>query len=427
MLFRKKNDVEKRQLYTSTDESLAQLLGIQMNGLPSSKAKEATFYSCLRILSDTVSKVPLKVYKETENGTEKATSHYLYPKLKLRPNKNMSASDFWKTVEYQRNYFGHSVVVIETLPNGRVANLHPLNMQNVEIWFDDAQVIGKEATIWYVYSQTIGIETKEYKFRSDEVLHFKGLTADGIQGMAVKDYLATTVENLQYGTQYTNKHFSGGLQAKGILQYTGDIEESGMNRLKARFEKMANGMDNVGKILPVPVGFTFSTINSTMADSQFFENMKLSMQQIAAAFGVKMHQLNDLSGAKFNNVSSQNDEFYRDTLLPIFTSYEQELTWKLLTSKEIEDGMFFRFNVDVILRTDLETRYKAYGDAIQAGFLMPNEARAREDMPKVEGGDVLMVNGSMVPIKDVGAAYQKNSETPAETKETPKGGEENDE
>ncbi|MDO7487037.1 phage portal protein [Peribacillus frigoritolerans] len=401
--FSKKNN-EKRSFNLSTaDTEIMRMLGIEIDGVSANKAKEATFYTCLRILSDTVSKLPLKLYQETSNGTDKADNHYLYNKLKLRPNKNMSSSDFWKMVEYQRNYYGHSVVVIETAPNGQVKGLHPLDMAKVQIWIDDKAVIGKDSAIWYVYQGT----NAEYKFRSDEVLHFKGMTRDGIQGMAIKDYLATTIENLQYGSDYTNKYFKGGLSAKGILQYTGDIKEEGANALKARFEKMATGMDNVGKILPVPVGFSFQTLNTTMADAQFFENMNLTIRQITSAFGIKQHQVNDLSGAKFNNVQQQNEEFYRDTLQSILTMYEQELTYKLLTEKEVNAGMFFQFNVDSILRTDLKTRYEAYNLGISGGFLTPNEVRAKEDMPRVEGADQLMANGSMQPVTKLGMAYEQ--------------------
>ena len=398
MLFMRKK--ESRSL-TLQDKELADLLGIQLEGIPSNKAKEATFYTCLRILSDTVSKLPLKLYKETNDGTEKANDHYLYNKLKIRPNKNMSSSDFWKMVEYQRNYFGHAIVAIETAPNGRVNGLHPLNMENLQIYVDDASIIGKSTGIWYVYTDGV----KEYKFSSDEVLHFKGLTRDGIHGMAIKDYLRTTIENQQHATEYVNKYFKGGLSAKGILQYTGDIDPNAMNRMKERFEKMATGMDNIGKILPVPLGFNFSTINSSMADAQFFEINNLSIRQITSAFGIKQHMVNDLSGAKFNNVQQQNEEFYRDTLHPIFNMYEQELTYKLLTQKEIESGMFFQFNVDAILRTDLKTRYEAYGLGIEKGFLTPNEARNKEDMPRIEGADQLIVNGTMQPLDKVGMAY----------------------
>jgi HK97 family phage portal protein len=398
-------------LLTTDDVELARALGIDLEGVSANKAKEATFFTCLRILSDNMSKLPIKMYKETSDGIQKANEHYLYSKLKLRPNKNMSSSDYWKMVEYQRNYYGHSVVVVETDPiHGKVLGLHPLEMDKVTIWVDDARIIGKDYGVWFVYQSHHG----EYKFKSDQVLHFKAMTRDGITGMAIKDYLKTTVENLQYGSDYTNRFFKGGLSAKAVLQYTGDIEEVGMNRLKARFEKMANGMDNVGKILPVPVGFTFSTINSTMADAQFFENMNLSVRQIAAAFGVKQHQVNDLTGAKFNNVQQQSEEFYRDTLHPILTMYEQEMTYKLLTEEEIKAGMFIQFNVDALLRTDIKTRYEAYKVGIDGGFIMPNEAREKEDLPKAEGGDKLIVNGTMQPLEMVGMSYNGGT-APAET------------
>lgn len=400
MLFRKKK--EKRQLLTAADEELAKLLGIEVDGISANKAKEATFFTCLRILSDTVSKLPLKLYLESESGTEVQRTHYLHNLMKLRPNLNMSSSDFWKMVEFQRNYYGHSVAVISTMPNGKIDGIHPLDMNHVEIWMDDAAVIGKDKKIWYVYKT----EKKDYKFRHDEVLHFKGMTRNGIQGMAVKDYLKTSIENLQYGSDYVNKYFKGGLTAKGVLQYTGHIEPEAVQRVKQRFEKMANGMDNVGKILPVPPEYKFEALDVNMADSQFLEINNLTIRQIAAGFGIKQHQINDLSGAKFNNVTQQNEEFYRDTLQSILNMYEQEMTYKLLTSEEIEKGSFFRFNVDSILRTDLKTRYESYKIAIEGGFLTANEAREKEDMPKADGGDTLIVNGTMQPLKGVGMAYQ---------------------
>lgn len=398
MLFSRRN--EKRSL-TLQDRELAKALGIEVDGISANKAKNATFFACLRILTDSVAKLPLKLYQSTPEGTQRATDHYLYGKMSLRPNINMTASDFWKAVEYQRSYFGHSVVVIETLPNGQVKALHPLDMSKLTIWIDDKAVIGKESAVWYVYNDG----AKGLKFRNDEVLHFKNMTPDGIQGMAVKDYLNTTVENLQYADNYTNQYYQGGLSAKGILQYTGDIDPNAMNRMKQRFEDMATGTKNIGKILPVPLGFNFSTINTTMADAQFVQVNKLTIAQIAAAFGIKMHQLNNLEGAKFSNLQMQNEEFYSDTLLPILNGYEQELTYKLLTDKEIETGCYFKFNVDALLRADLVTRYNAYGIGIDKGFLTPNEARAKEDLIAAAGGDQLIVNGTYVKLQDVGQAY----------------------
>jgi HK97 family phage portal protein len=144
-----------------------------------------------------------------------------------------------------------------------------------------------------------------------------------------------------------------------------------------------------------------------MADAQFFENVNLSIRQIASAFGIKQHMVNDLSGAKFGNVQQQTEEFYRDTLQSILTMYEQELTYKLLTEKEVNTGYYLEFNVDAILRTTLKERYDAYKVGIDGGFLQPNEARDKEGLPRIDGGDQLIVNGSMQPLDKVGMAYTK--------------------
>lgn len=411
----KTKQASHRSHHSDAEIALAKALNIDLEGMNKSKLSEATYFTCIRILTDTLSKLPLKLYKETSEGTQKDAEHYLYKLLKTRPNKNMSASDFWKTVEFQRNHWGNSVVVIETLPNGKVAGLHPLNMAYTTIWIDDKQIIGKDSSIWYVYNHN----GKEYKFRSEEVLHFKAFTPNGLEGVPVRKYLLSTIENLQYGTEYVNSFFSGGLSAKGLLQYTGDIAPEDVRKMKRRFEEMATGMRNVGKIFPVPPGFQFSTLNTTMADAQFLELNSLSIRQIASAFGIKQHMVNDLTGAKFNNVQQQNEEFYRDTLHPIFTMFEQELTYKLLTRDEVEQGYFFQFNVDAILRTTLKERYEAYGIGIDKGFLMPNEARAREDMPFVDGGDFLFVNGGLQKMVDVGKELAKTDTTePVETDST---------
>ena len=415
----KSPQTEQRSL-TLQDIELANMLGIEIEGISSNKMKEATFFACIRILQDSVSKLPLKLYRDLVSGREKATDHYLYSKLRLRPNKLMSASDFWKTVEFQRSYYGHSVVVIESLPNGKVNALHPLDMSRVKIWVDDKAIIGKETDIWYIYND----DKSGLKFRSDEVLHFIGTTRDGLQGMAVKDYLGSTIENMQYSTNHVNNSFKSGLSVGGILQYTGDLSQDSINRMRTKFEEMATGMKNVNRILPVPVGFEFNTIRSTMADQQFLEINQLTIRQICSAFGIKPHQINDLSGAKFNNVQQMNDEFYRDTLQSILTSYEQELTYKLLTEKEIKNGMFFEFNVDAILRSSLKDRYDAYSVGIDKGFLKPNEAREKENLPPVDGGDQLIVNGTYQPLDQVGMAYRDPSENSLDANE---GGENDDE
>jgi HK97 family phage portal protein len=189
------------------------------------------------------------------------------------------------------------------------------------------------------------------------------------------------------------------------LQYTGDIVDGKRKIMQQKFESMANGIANAGKILPVPLGFSFTTIDTKMTDSQFLELNKYTALQIGAAFGIKPGQLNDYSSGKFNNVELQQREFYVDTLLSILTMVEQELTYKLLTEQERKQGYFFKFNVDVLMRASFKERMEAYAFAINNGIMKPNEARQKEDYPDDENGNQLIVNGNYIPLSMVGQQY----------------------
>lgn len=179
------------------------------------KLREATYFACMRIMTDTVAKLPLKLYQETDNGIKKVTNHYLYPLLKWRPNPYMSSSDFWKTVEFNRLEWGHEIVYVDT-QNGKITALYPLDMAKVTIWIDNVGIIGNKNAIYYVYTDNTG---NQYKLTEDEVLHFKGLTRNGIVGMSIKDYLSIIVENAQSAQKYLNNYFKNGLFSRGLLQF----------------------------------------------------------------------------------------------------------------------------------------------------------------------------------------------------------------
>lgn len=396
---------EARDINGYSNEEFMRLLGINNISIDKDKLSEITYFTCCKNLSEAVAKLPLKLYKETDKGSEKATNHYLYSKLKLRPNSYMSAWNFWTTVELNKNHFGNCFVYVDTVKSGRgsgkIKGLYILNDGSVQIWVDNAGLISNDNALWYIYTDSNG---NEYKLNHNQVLHFKTSTSlDGITGLAIQDILKLSVENAQSGQKFINNYFKNGLFAKGLLQYTGDIEPNAMKKMQSKFEGLASGISNAGRILPVPLGFSFNTIDNKLVDSQFLELNKYTALQIAAAFGIKPNQLNEQ--AKYNNLELQQREFYVDTLLSILTMYEQELSFKLLTETERNQGMFFKFNVDAILRADFKTRMDGYGIAINNGVMTPNEAREKEDLPINPDGDVLIVNGTFIPLSMVGQQY----------------------
>lgn len=378
---------------------------LQIDGANS--LKEITVYTCIKILSETLGKLPLKIYQDS-GGIRKATDHYLYPLLKLRPNPYMSAFDFWKCLETQRNIYGNSYAYIDVVPGSwKVQGLYPLNSTKMRVFVDDVGLLSSKNKVWYQYSDDKG---NQYLLDEGAILHFKGLTINGIIGLSTIEALRLTIENGKSASTFLNNSYKKGMQAAGILQYTGDLNDAGRDILRKNFESMSSGLINANRIPVMPLGTQFQPLTLKLTDAQFLENTRLTIQQLTAAFGIKPHQVNDQTKTSYASTSEANREFYTDTLLAILTMYEQENNYKLFIPQEINAGFYTKFNADVILRGDTKTRYETYGQAIQNGIKTPNECRAMEEDEPKDGGDQLIVNGNFIPLTMVGKQYAKGGE-----------------
>lgn len=393
------------------NDELLEWLGISRTS--KNVLSEVTYFTCLKMLSETVAKMPIKYYRHTENGTERAEPNQLYRLLNLRPNPYMTPSTFWSAVEQNRNHYGNAYVWIRRVFNRQtfggsydVRDLWIMPSDKVSILYDDAGLFGEPDALWYRYSDPYS--GKQYFFRSRDVLHFKtSYSFDGVTGAAVKDILKATVEGGLESQNFMNNLYKSGMTAKAVLEYTGDLDEAKQSKLVSNFTKFSNGSENAGKMIPVPMGIKITPLNLKLTDSQFFELKKFSALQIAAAFGIKPNQINDYEKSSYANSEMQQLSFYVDTELYILKQYEEEINYKLLTEQELNDGFFFKFNEKVILRTDSKSQMATLMSAVNSGIYTRNEARELLNYPRKEGADDLAVNGSTIPIDQIGLQWDQ--------------------
>ena len=212
--------------------------------------------------------------------------------------------------------------------------------------------------------------------------------------MSVRETLATTLQGVKASQQYLNSLYDRGLTAKAILRYTGDLNKELQKKLLEKLEGFINSKTNPSGIMPLPPGMDIIPIDLKLTDSQFFELKKFTALQVAAAYGVKPNHLNNYDKSSYANSEMQNLTFYIDTLLYILTLYEEEFNLKLLTEKERMQGLHFEFNVASILRGDLKTQAECLSKYVTSGIYTINEARKRAGMTEIDGGDVVVMNGS---------------------------------
>lgn len=395
----------------STDIELDQLLDfLGLKGVKKEDLSEATYFACLKVLSESIGKLPLKLLKYTDkNGVKAARDHPLYRILKERPNPYMTASTFWSTVEYNRNHFGNAYVLIDGA--GKDTKLWILDDSKIQIWYDDAKLLGENADIYYLYSSG----SKFYKFGSEEIMHFKtSHTSDGVTGISVRQQLKTSIQGNLKSQELLNKMYENGFTAKAVVQYTGSLSDDNVKTFISGIEDYATGkLENEGirNIIPMPLGATLTPLNIKLADNQFIEVKQYSALQIASAFGIKPYQIGDYTKSSYASAEAQQLSFYVDTLLYILKQYEEEISYKLLNQYELDQGFHFKFNISVILRADLKTQIETLSTAVGNFIYTPNEARALLDMEAKEGGDKLLGNGASIPVNLAGTQYQKGDDT----------------
>lgn len=408
MFFKKKNRVNIRN-ETDADNKIVDLNELvqywfpDCGGISPSALNSATYLSCMQIRCNAIAKIPLKLKRQKdENGSaEDAYDHPLYSLLKTRPNPYVTAHDFMWATEFMRLEYGNAFWV-KSFKAGKIAGLYLLYSPNVTIYYDNAHILDGEQQVFYTYSDP---KKDMIYYTSDEIVHLKNFAMDGIKGTPIKKYISDVINSEKYGRNVIKNKSKDGLQDPIIVQYTGDLNKEKQAKIRKKFSDLG-GSSNAGKVVPIPAEFSVTQLETKLVNSQFFELQGLNTRQIANAFGVKGFQLNDMEKSTYNNVEQQNKAFYSDTMQNVYTAYEQEIDYKLLFSQERRNGYYTKFNVDVMLRSDIESRYRAYQTGIQTGFLKISEARKKEDLPYVEGTDELIIgNGASIPLSDLGKQY----------------------
>ncbi len=355
--------------------------------------------------------MPLKLYQKTDKGIFIADDTDVSFKLKYKPNDLMTPTMFWATIENNRNHYGNAYVWIR---QEYTPKKYGGEVKIKDFWIMDSNSVNvyvlENGTLIYQYTDWI---TKQvYYFNQDEVLHFKtSATFDGITGKPVREILKDTVNTNLSSQKFLNELNENGVSARLSLTVDPDIDEKAKKQLVKRLTEFSSGIKNAGKVIPIPAGMRLQPLDIKLTDAQFLEIRKYTALQIASAFGVKPDMINDYSKSSYNSSEAQQISFYVDTLQFILKQYEDEINYKLLLSRELKEGYFFKFNEKVLLRTDSSTQAEMLSKLVNNGIYTPNEARRKLDLNGVEHGDKLMMNGNYIPIEQVGQQYKKGGDT----------------
>ena len=357
-------------------------------------------YACVRILAESVAGLPLHVYERTANGSKSTKpSHPLYRLLHDEPNREMTSFVFRETLMSHLLLWGNAYAQIIRDGRGFPIALYPLLPDRMAV---DRNESGE---LVYTYQSDKG----QVKLRRENVLHIPGLGFDGLIGYSpiamAKNAVGLALATEDYGAAF----FANGANPGGVLEHPGVIKPEQADRLRESWQSQFGGA-NAHKVAVLEEGLKFHQMSIPPEQAQFLETRKFQINEIARIFRVPPHMVGDLEKSSFSNIEQQSLEFVKYTLDPWVVRWEQSLQQALILPSE-KATIFIKFNLDGLLRGDYQSRMQGYSTGIQNGFMSVNDVRSLEDMNLLtseEGGDLHFVNGNMVKLADVGAAYKPN-------------------
>lgn len=357
-------------------------------------------YACVRILAESVAGLPLHVYERTANGSKSTKpSHPLYQLLHDEPNREMTSFVFRETLMSHLLLWGNAYAQIIRDGRGFPIALYPLLPDRMAV---DRNESGE---LVYTYQSDKG----QVKLRRENILHIPGLGFDGLIGYSpiamAKNAVGLALATEDYGATF----FANGANPGGVLEHPGVIKPEQADRLRESWQSQFGGA-NAHKVAVLEEGLKFHQMSIPPEQAQFLETRKFQINEIARIFRVPPHMVGDLEKSSFSNIEQQSLEFVKYTLDPWVVRWEQSLQQALILPSE-KATIFIKFNLDGLLRGDYQSRMQGYSTGIQNGFMSVNDVRGLEDMNLLtaeEGGDLHFVNGNMVKLADVGAAYKPN-------------------
>ena len=106
------------------------------------------------------------------------------------------------------------------------------------------------------------------------------------------------------------------------------------------------------------------------------------------------------SASSYNNSQEEALRFLTVTLNPYIRLIEENFNKFLLTEKEKEEGYFFEFKADELLRMSVKEQIEYLKTAVQSGLMTLAEARRKLNLEYKEGSDILLIPVNMATIKD---------------------------
>jgi HK97 family phage portal protein len=331
-------------------------------------------YACVAAISETVGSLPLDVYRNTDDGREKAKTHPLYKLLHDAPNNYQTAMEFREQMQRHVLLRGNAYAEIVWNPNGSVKALLPMHPDSVTV------LRSSNGNLIYEHADKNG---NQRRLLADEVLHLRYHSDDGILGRSPIQVARDTIGLALAERTHGAKMFEHGTKLSGVIETAPGTTKDQAGQIRESWNAGQAGVMNHGKTAVLPQGATFKTVSMTLEDADWIEARKLSVIEVCRLFRVPPVIIQAMESANYSNSVELARQFVTMTLRRHLICWEQAINRACITNPVF----FVEHNLEGLLRGDSLTRAQFYERGISDGWLRKSEVRRIENLPAIEGID----------------------------------------
>lgn len=399
----RKSAVSTGDLYKELLVQASAKSGIAVNWRTALQA--STAFSCARVIAEGIAQVPFKMYQERAggNGMDAAKDHPLYELLYLKPNEWQTSFELREQIGLHLAFMGNAYVYKVRGLGGKIVELLPYEPNMVT-----PQRIGWDTS--YLVRTADG---QTLTVAKEDMWHLRGMSWDGVQGLQGVKLAREAIGLALAMEEHSGRMFGNGARPGGILTTDAKLDAEQTKLLRESWQEMQGGVANAYKTAILSGGLKWQALAQSGIDAQHLEQRRLAVEEVCRFFRVMPIMV--MQADKASTYASAEQMFIAHvvhTLMPWYARIEQSAAVNLLTPEERQQGYYFNFTAQALLRGAASDRANYYSKALGAGgspaWMTQDEVRALEEMNPMGG------EASKLPLPtNVGTKVPDTTNTPA--------------
>ncbi|MBO9859386.1 phage portal protein [Xanthomonas sp. A1809] len=352
-------------------------------------------WACVRLLSQTISTLPLGFYKRQADGSRvSATQHPLYELLHNQPNADMTAVQFWEVLVASLLLWGNAYVE-KHYSVGRLVSLDFLLPQRMAV---------RRLTTGELEYRYTDAQGKQRVINESSMWHVRGFSTNGTMGISSISAGGQVFGAAMAADEASAKVFANGMNVGGVLSTDQILTKTNREELRTSFVGQFNGAVNAGKTMILEAGMKYQQVPMNPEDAQLLGTRAFNVEEICRWFGVPPFMVGhaEKSTSWGTGIEQQMIGFLTFSLAPWLRRIEQSIRKDLLAPQE-RPTYFAEFVVEGLLRADSAARAAFYSTMVQNGIYSRDDCRSKENLP-MRGGKAseLTVQSNLLPIEQLG-------------------------